>query len=455
MNRSVLSVALVAALALLALVHGQSIAATGDCGQPQSTGAGPKTADALATLKTAVGSPSSCDAKPCVCDVNADAAVNTTDALRVLRVAVGQSLTLTCDCGPAECVTLGGAATLASGDAATSGLTTAPRQIQIAVEIVGIDKLSYDELGFDFSLVANVLTDLGPAAGGTNGHATNLAVDSNASGGPAGSQYFLYGEHHAGSCLPVLNKNFVSPFDAVKTFFLLPTDGCVLFDETALSTPQNFPGGDPVQNLASVDAGFGGSMVHHDFFSESEAAALLASIGADNRNTVLSAPLVTAYSGQTIIHMVDDVEPSLNQIVSDFRTRIQDVTMNPFGNFTGASVDFVPRIEIEGHVTLDIRIATEIASFYYSTAFMVDGFQVDAEIPLHRRSRNIFSINVPTGKTLVLGGMMRTGQPSADKGLPVLSNLPLIGSLFTHKQLDAATQNLMVFITPTILNEDE
>ncbi len=54
--------------------------------------------DALATLKRAVGSASACDEKPCVCDVNSDGAVTSSDALRVLRVAVGQQVQLACDC---------------------------------------------------------------------------------------------------------------------------------------------------------------------------------------------------------------------------------------------------------------------------------------------------------------------------------------------------------------------
>jgi len=54
---------------------GVAEAATGDCGQPQSIGSSPKTADALATLNRAVGSASSCDADPCICDVNSDGTV--------------------------------------------------------------------------------------------------------------------------------------------------------------------------------------------------------------------------------------------------------------------------------------------------------------------------------------------------------------------------------------------
>jgi len=64
-----------------------------DCGQPVSAGALPSATDALAVLKTAVGS------RPddlCVCDVDNSGTISPTDALIILKVAVGQSLVLAC-----------------------------------------------------------------------------------------------------------------------------------------------------------------------------------------------------------------------------------------------------------------------------------------------------------------------------------------------------------------------
>ena len=93
MRRSVLLSALVSALTILAVSAPRSLAALSDCGQPTSTGTGPKTGDALATLKEAVGTTSPCAEDPCVCDVNGDGSISTSDALRILRVAVSQPVT--------------------------------------------------------------------------------------------------------------------------------------------------------------------------------------------------------------------------------------------------------------------------------------------------------------------------------------------------------------------------
>ena len=69
-----------------------------DCGQPSSSGDAPTTTDARTILRTAVGTPSTCSVKPCICDVSGDGLTNTSDALRTLKFAVGQEVELVCDC---------------------------------------------------------------------------------------------------------------------------------------------------------------------------------------------------------------------------------------------------------------------------------------------------------------------------------------------------------------------
>ncbi|RMD86106.1 MAG: hypothetical protein D6815_00525 [Candidatus Dadabacteria bacterium] len=69
---------------------------TARCGRPVGGGATPRASDALFVLKAAVGA-ASC--APCVCDVDGSggsAPVTASDALRVLKKAVGQSVSFSC-----------------------------------------------------------------------------------------------------------------------------------------------------------------------------------------------------------------------------------------------------------------------------------------------------------------------------------------------------------------------
>ncbi len=84
------------ALVLIGLCSGwasSANAAPGDCGQPASTGADPTATDALVVLRTAVGSES---CVVCVCDVDSSGTTTASDALLVLKSAVGSPVSLTC-----------------------------------------------------------------------------------------------------------------------------------------------------------------------------------------------------------------------------------------------------------------------------------------------------------------------------------------------------------------------
>lgn len=73
---------------------GSAISA-GDCGQPVSSGTEAVVSDCLFILQSAVGQ-HECD-PACICDLNGGG-IATSDALLCLRNAVGQEVTLACEC---------------------------------------------------------------------------------------------------------------------------------------------------------------------------------------------------------------------------------------------------------------------------------------------------------------------------------------------------------------------
>jgi hypothetical protein len=109
----------------------RSMAAQGDCGQPVSTSSAPQASDALAVLRTAVGS-STCGV--CVCDVDRSGAVGAADALRTLRRAVGQSVELRCVSCPVSAVLGSEGGSLVTADGSLR-LTIPPGALAGEVEI--------------------------------------------------------------------------------------------------------------------------------------------------------------------------------------------------------------------------------------------------------------------------------------------------------------------------------
>ena len=70
-----------------------------------------------------------------------------------------------------------------------------------------------------------------------------------------------------------------------------------------------------------------------------------------------------------------------------------------------------------------------------------------------RSSNNV--ANVRDGQTLVIGGIVLDDERNVVQRVPGLGKLPILGSLFKHKERSRSRNELMVFVTPTIHNEPE
>ncbi len=63
------------------------------------------------------------------------------------------------------------------------------------------------------------------------------------------------------------------------------------------------------------------------------------------------------------------------------------------------------------------------------------------------------TITIKNGQTIVMGGLVRDTLTDTYDGVPLLMNLPLIGDLFQNKTLQHKKVELVIFITPTIIQD--
>ena len=61
---------------------------------------------------------------------------------------------------------------------------------------------------------------------------------------------------------------------------------------------------------------------------------------------------------------------------------------------------------------------------------------------------------VRDGDTLVVGGLVNTKNNVTDGKVPFLGSIPLLGRLFSYKDNQVVKENLVIMITPTILDGD-
>ena len=89
-----------------------------------------------------------------------------------------------------------------------------------------------------------------------------------------------------------------------------------------------------------------------------------------------------------------------------------------------------------------LRLGPKFASMVGGVANNVDSF-------FTRRIET--SVLIPSGNTLVMGGLVSDEGTTANTKVPILGDIPGLGWAFRHDSKERNRQNLIVFITPTIV----
>jgi len=171
---------------------------------------------------------------------------------------------------------------------------------------------------------------------------------------------------------------------------------------------------------------------------------------------VLSSPKVMAINNQpAILKVVDNivyfemnVDTSLSdtQSLTSFETEIKTVPV-------GFVMAVTPFINDHEAVTLNIRptISRVIDSVEDPNPAFKDA-GVISEVPVIqiREIESILTIN--SGDTAVIGGLMQDTVNDKESGIPVLSSIPFIGSLFRYDDDFREKSELIIFIRPVVIH---
>jgi general secretion pathway protein D len=76
------------------------------------------------------------------------------------------------------------------------------------------------------------------------------------------------------------------------------------------------------------------------------------------------------------------------------------------------------------------------------------------EVPRISTREIVTTATVPNNNTIVLGGLIVNKDENSKSGIPILSDIPGLGRLFSNNKLIKNRSELMVFIQPSIVNSD-
>jgi len=113
----------------------------------------------------------------------------------------------------------------------------------------------------------------------------------------------------------------------------------------------------------------------------------------------------------------------------------------------GVSLNFLPVVLDDG--TIRLHVAPEVSALDYTNEVEIDGYT----IPAISTRRAETDIELRDGQTFALTGLLDRRITDQFEQMPGFASIPILGILFRSKNLQHSTSELLVIVTPHIIDE--
>jgi general secretion pathway protein D len=173
--------------------------------------------------------------------------------------------------------------------------------------------------------------------------------------------------------------------------------------------------------------------------------AILDLLSSVSQTKVISTPRLLVLSNQTARLQVGDVVPIITQSATSTETNNPLVLNNVTYRETGVVLEVTPRVNAGGYVTLDVN--QSVSNVVPTTTSSINS-------PTIQQRRLTSTISVKSGESILLGGLIQQTDNRENSGIPVLNEIPGIGSLFGSNRNGAARTELILLMTPRVISSD-
>ena len=165
----------------------------------------------------------------------------------------------------------------------------------------------------------------------------------------------------------------------------------------------------------------------------------------------LAEPNLTAISGETATFIAGGEFPIPNGLSCD-TTRSPPICQQQidFKKF-GVSLAFTPVVMAEGRISLKVMTEVSDLSTENSITLQVPNSEQSLTVPSIRTRRTETTVEIPSGGSLALAGMIQQRTKQQINGLPGLMQLPIIGALFRSRDYINNQTELVVIVTPYLV----
>ena len=171
---------------------------------------------------------------------------------------------------------------------------------------------------------------------------------------------------------------------------------------------------------------------------------ILMAMVKDGNAKILSQPNIITLSGEKANIMVG------GQIPIPVSTQNGQISIE--WKDYGIKLDIAPEVNAEG--LINSKIKAEVSSLDWNSAHRIQ-LSANMNIPPIKMNKAETSIALSSGQTMAIGGLL-SNQTSKDvTKVPFLSDIPILGKLFTSTSYSRGETELIILVTPTIVDPAE
>ncbi|WP_396651102.1 type II secretion system secretin GspD [Mesorhizobium sp. IMUNJ 23232] len=177
--------------------------------------------------------------------------------------------------------------------------------------------------------------------------------------------------------------------------------------------------------------------------SDTEPRVVIDALRGVTEVKVLSTPSVVVLDNKPALLQVGDEIPIVTRTAQSITDPEAPIVNNVEFRNTGVILKVLPRIT--GNGTISLVIEQEISSVQRS--------QAQSLTPTISQRKVSSTVSVASGQTVMLGGLIAERQQRGRDGVPVLSDLPVIGEAFRSNQNSATRTELIILIRPQVIRD--
>jgi type II secretory pathway component GspD/PulD (secretin) len=123
----------------------------------------------------------------------------------------------------------------------------------------------------------------------------------------------------------------------------------------------------------------------------------------------------------------------------------------------GTILDVTPRISANDKIWLKVipEVSDHFADETVSMGAGAGGTSGSFSVPIFDRRRMESQVMIPNGNTLVMGGLVQDSPNATYSKVPFLGDIPGLGWAFHSETKSMSKDNLLIFLTPTIVQDSD